>query len=43
MHLLSEHIKNAQESGTYKCDGCDNVDIGMRKIKEHMIMGALYW
>ena len=38
---MTEHIKNAHESGTYKCDECDNVDNGMCKIKEHMIMEAI--
>ena len=39
MHHLNEHIKNAHESGTHKCDECDNVDNGMCEIKEHMFGG----
>ena len=45
MHHLNEHIKNAHESGTHKCDECDNVDNGMCEIKEHMLGGGgeFYW
>ena len=38
MHNLSEHIKTTHESGTCKCDECDNVDSWMCGVKEHMII-----
>ena len=36
---MNEHIENAHESGTYKCDDCG--EHGMCEIKEYMIIGGI--
>ena len=42
IHHFSAPIKNAHESGTYKCNEYDNVDSLMCDDKEHMIMMGIW-